>query len=206
MKGSIAALAVSLSLLAALPAGAGATTLYPAGHGLVVAAGPMSISSSAGTGACTVSGVALSVPAAPANHATGSLDLPLAATPTFSPCSAGLTVTTSGTWSLSLNSLPNWANYVIPSGGLEIRYSGTPACKIVPNVAPAQTIGGTWHNGFTGTGATQTLMQFDATLAAKWANDGGSCVYAGQLTTVTFGHYDRAVTDTAPQYLPLMGT
>ncbi|MEV5316031.1 hypothetical protein, partial [Streptomyces sp. NPDC052610] len=102
---------------------------------------------------CSVSTTTGQVPAAPANHnAAGPVSSTMAA-PAFSSCTSSLpgvtpTVTTSGTWGISVqNGSPATAALTVPQGGLVVKTTGLASCTIVSASNGPAAISGSWTNG-----------------------------------------------------------
>ncbi|MCF6521815.1 hypothetical protein HOY81_01680 [Streptomyces sp. JJ36] len=161
-----AALAVAgAGAAAAAPAAsAGSTTVGPAGHyfaaeltgNATFTAGPVTVT-------CTVSGSLPTsptgtdghnqVPEAPGNtNPAGPVDSAINA-PGYSSCSTSMpgvwaTVTTSGTWGVSVqHGSPATATLTVPSGGVVVKTSGLASCTVTAAPDGPAAVGGTWTNG-----------------------------------------------------------
>ncbi|MGK5497801.1 hypothetical protein [Streptomyces sp. URMC 125] len=148
----------------ARPAAAGSTTVTPAGHHFAAnLTGNATFKAGAVTVTCAVSSSqptsptgaddANRVPAAPDNgNAAGPVGGPLNA-PTYSSCRTSMpgvsaTVTTSGSWGVSVqHGSPSAANLAMPRGGLVVRTSGLANCTVTAAPDGAATVAGTWTNG-----------------------------------------------------------
>ncbi|WP_236242672.1 hypothetical protein [Streptomyces sp. CC228A] len=135
-------------------AAAGATTVTPAGHGFAATlSGKATLKSGSVTVTCSVSTSSGTVPAAPANHNPAGPVVSALTPPTFSSCTTSMpgvsaTVTTSGSWTVSMQyGSPIVASFTVPTGGLVVKTSGLASCTVTaaPN-GPADT-SGTWTNG-----------------------------------------------------------
>ncbi|MCM6775085.1 hypothetical protein NDR87_24610 [Nocardia sp. CDC159] len=133
---------------------AGSTTVSPAGAAVrATNQGPLVFTSGSVTFTCNSAVATGSVPAAPANHnPNGPVSVQISA-PTISGCTTNIpglnaTVTTSGTWSVSVqNGSPIAGSMTIPQGGVTIKSSGVASCTalVAPN-GPA-VLPGTFTNG-----------------------------------------------------------
>ncbi|MFD0265371.1 hypothetical protein ACFVGY_02075 [Streptomyces sp. NPDC127106] len=144
---------------------AGSTTVTPAGHSFkATLSGKATLKAGAVTVTCTVSVATGTVPDAPGNHnPAGPVSSPITP-PTYSSCTASLpgvtpTVTTSGSWSVSMqHGSPVTATMTVPAGGLVLQTSGLANCTVTAAPSGPANVSGTWVNGappsLTFTGAT----------------------------------------------------
>ncbi|MEU2396031.1 hypothetical protein [Streptomyces sp. NPDC007369] len=144
---------------------AGSTTVTPAGHSFTATlSGKATFKAGAVTVTCTVSVATGTVPAAPGNqNPDGPVSSPITP-PTYSSCTASLpgvtpTVTTSGSWSVSMqHGSPATATMTVPAGGLVLQTSGLANCTVTAAPSGPANVSGTWANGappsLTFTGAT----------------------------------------------------
>jgi hypothetical protein len=133
---------------------AASTTVTPAGHTYqATLSGKATFKAGSVTLTCSVSSTTGQVPAAPANHNDAGPVASTLAAPTFSSCTSSLpgvtpTVTTSGTWGISVqNGSPSTATLTVPQGGLVVKTSGLATCTIVSAPGGPASIAGTWTNG-----------------------------------------------------------
>ncbi|MGY1454817.1 hypothetical protein [Streptomyces sp. SS8] len=140
---------------------AGSTTVTPAGHYFAAdlngtatfKAGSVTVTCTASSSAPTGTGDANRVPGAPDNHnAAGPVGGPLNA-PTYSSCRTSMpgvwaTVTTSGSWGVSVqHGAPSTATLSMPSGGLVVQTTGLANCTVTAAPDAGASIPGTWTNG-----------------------------------------------------------
>ncbi|MGE7384420.1 hypothetical protein ACQKM2_02800 [Streptomyces sp. NPDC004126] len=138
---------------APLPA-AGSTTVTPAGHAFKAAlSGKATLKAGSVTVTCTVSVSTGSVPAAPGNqNPAGPVSSPISP-PTYSSCTTSMpgvsaTVTTSGSWAVSMqNGSPITATMTVPAGGLVVQTSGLASCTVTAAPGGAASAPGSWTNG-----------------------------------------------------------
>ncbi|MCB5165132.1 hypothetical protein LG634_09855 [Streptomyces bambusae] len=133
---------------------AGSTTVTPAGHAFKAAlTGKATLKSGSVTVTCSVSTATGLVPAAPGNHNPAGPVSNTMAAPTFSSCTTSMpgvsaTVSTSGTWAVSMqNGAPVAATMTVPTGGLVVRTSGLASCTVTAAPTAPAAATGTWTNG-----------------------------------------------------------
>ncbi|MFI5782312.1 hypothetical protein [Nocardia sp. NPDC051570] len=170
-------------------AAAGSTTVSPAGASvsgtnqgpIVFTAGPVTVT-------CNTVTTSGSVPAAPNNqNPSGSVSVQIAA-PTISDCSTNLpgalsaTVTTSGTWGVSVqNGSPIVGNLLAPAGGVTLQTSGALSCTAVLSPDSPATVAGTFTNG-----NPSTVTATDVTVPVKITGDAACPSPATATTSATF--------------------
>ncbi|MDT9686681.1 hypothetical protein RND61_32145 [Streptomyces sp. TRM76323] len=145
---------VTTTAAQAAPALAGSTTVTPAGHGFKAAlSGKATLKAGSVTVTCSVSTSSGTVPAAPGNHNAAGPVVSAITPPTFTSCTTSMpgvsaTVTTSGSWTVSMqHGSPIVASFTVPTGGLVVQTSGLASCTVTAApTAPAAT-SGTWSNG-----------------------------------------------------------
>ncbi|KAF4405503.1 MULTISPECIES: hypothetical protein [Streptomyces] len=169
--GTVAATAAAVALTGASSAGAAQdaaaaapTTVSPAGdHFAATLSGDATFTAGSVTVTCTVSTSVPTdpagtdannqIPAAPGNT---NADGPVASTinpPTYSSCSSSLpgvsvTVTTSGTWGVSMqHGDPVGATLTIPQGGFLLETSGLASCTVTAAPDGDAPVAATWTNG-----------------------------------------------------------
>ncbi|MFI1967951.1 hypothetical protein BLA24_21900 [Streptomyces cinnamoneus] len=206
------AVTVALSLSGTGTASAGtadaaSTTVQPAGHSFAATLnGAASFKAGSVSASCEVSASAPSagsgnnkVPDAPGNtNASGPVSSGINA-PTYSDCTSSLpvdvSVTTSGTWTVSMqNGSPITASLTIPTGGFVLKSSGLANCTITAAPDGPVTFPATFTNGSGGTPSRITVA--DAEVAVK-VTGGFGCPTAA-TTSVFNAVYDVTdVTDPA---------
>ncbi|WP_030192582.1 hypothetical protein [Streptomyces sp. NRRL S-87] len=155
--GAAAGLALATPVVAGATAQgplAGSTTVTPAGHAFKAAlTGKATLKAGSVTVTCSASVSTGSVPAAPGNHnAAGPVSNTISA-PTFTSCTTSIpgvsaTVTTSGTWAVSMqNGAPIVGSMTVPTGGLVVRTSGLASCTVTAAPTAPAAATGTWTNG-----------------------------------------------------------
>ncbi|MFI5669638.1 hypothetical protein [Streptomyces sp. NPDC051704] len=149
------ALSVASVTATAAPAPlAGSTTVTPAGHSFkATLSGKATLKAGSVTVTCTVSVSTGTVPAAPGNqNASGPVSSPISP-PTYSSCTSSVwgvtpTVTTSGSWSVSMqDGSPITATMTVPTGGLVVQTSGLATCTVTAAPTAPANVAGTWANG-----------------------------------------------------------
>ncbi|MFE2550306.1 hypothetical protein ACFXGI_17390 [Streptomyces sp. NPDC059355] len=149
------ALSVASVTATAAPAPlAGSTTVTPAGHSFnATLSGKATLKAGSVTVTCTVSVSTGTVPAAPGNqNSSGPVSSPISP-PTYSSCTSSIwgvtpTVTTSGSWSVSMqNGSPITATMTVPVGGLVVQTSGLATCTVTAAPTAPANVAGTWANG-----------------------------------------------------------
>ncbi|MEU9175362.1 hypothetical protein AB0C90_00555 [Streptomyces sp. NPDC048550] len=133
---------------------AGSTTVTPAGHSFkATLSGKATLKAGSVTVTCTVSVSTGTVPAAPGNqNAAGPVSSPISP-PTYSSCTSSVwgvtpTVTTSGSWSVSMqDGSPITATMTVPVGGLVVQTSGLATCTVTAAPSAPANVAGTWTNG-----------------------------------------------------------
>ncbi|MET9958072.1 hypothetical protein ABZ128_03130 [Streptomyces sp. NPDC006326] len=133
---------------------AGSTTVTPAGHAFqATLSGKATLKAGSVTVTCTVSVSTGTVPAAPGNqNAAGPVSSPISP-PTYSSCTSSVwgvtpTVTTSGSWSVSMqNGSPITATMTVPTGGLVVHTTGLATCTVTAAPSAPASVGGSWANG-----------------------------------------------------------
>lgn len=179
MKQKFALLTIVGALLAlAIPASSSAS-MFPANAKFEFgeANGPK-LATSLGSCWLKVSGT---IPKAPENEAAGFNMGISAPVPT---CSAGTTLTLSGTWKFA--AIGNQAIITAPSPQSEIlvmRSTSLPSCKLVAN---SIALFGIWSNGTTTPSLLKSGFHAHSTQSPTltWANDGGTCAVAGKAETL----------------------
>jgi hypothetical protein len=150
---STSAAASASTSAVALPL-AGSTTVTPAGHSFKAnLSGKATLKAGSVTVTCTVSVSTGTVPAAPGNHnAAGPVSSPISP-PTYTSCTSSMwgvtpTVTTSGSWSVSMqDGAPATATMTVPVGGLVVHTTGLATCTVTAAPATAANVPGSWTNG-----------------------------------------------------------
>ncbi|MEV5320196.1 hypothetical protein AB0K92_21515 [Streptomyces sp. NPDC052687] len=176
------------------------TTVSPAGHAYkATLSGKATFKSGSVTLTCSVSATTGQVPAAPGNHnAAGPVASTLAA-PTFSSCTSSLpgvtpTVTTSGTWGISVqNGSPDTGTLTVPQGGLVVKTTGLASCTIVSAPSGPASITGTWTNG-----APSNLAFVNAVVPVTVTGTFG-CPTSATTSTVNLAYTVSDTTDPAQQ-------
>ncbi|MFF9814924.1 hypothetical protein [Streptomyces sp. NPDC014006] len=197
--------AATAALLFAGPAAeaqtaAGSTTVTPAGHAYkATLSGKATFKAGSVTLTCSVSSTTGQVPVAPANHNdAGPVSSTLAA-PTFSSCTSSLpgvtpTVTTSGTWGISVqNGAPSSATLTVPQGGLVVKTSGLATCTITSAPGGPAPIAGSWTNG-----APSGLAFANAVVPVTVTGTFG-CPTSATTSTVNLAYTVADTTDPAQQ-------
>ncbi|MEV0977574.1 hypothetical protein [Streptomyces sp. NPDC049915] len=197
--------AATAALLLAGPAAeaqtaAGSTTVTPAGHAYkATLSGKATFKAGTVTLTCSVSSTTGQVPAAPANHNdAGPVSSTLAA-PTFGSCTSSLpgvtpTVTTSGTWGISVqNGAPSSATLTVPRGGLVVKTSGLATCTITSAPSGPAPIAGSWTNG-----APSGLAFANAVVPVTVTGTFG-CPTSATTSTVNLAYTVADTTDPAQQ-------
>ncbi|MEW2412898.1 hypothetical protein AB0953_04095 [Streptomyces sp. NPDC046866] len=150
-----AASATATASPAAAPAPlAGSTTVTPAGHAFKAAlSGKATLKAGSVTVTCTVSVSTGAVPAAPGNqNAAGPVSSPITP-PTYTSCTSSMpgvtpTVTTSGSWSVSMqDGSPVTATMTVPTGGLVVHTTGLATCTVTAAPAGPANVTAGWVNG-----------------------------------------------------------
>ncbi|MFJ8209840.1 hypothetical protein [Streptomyces sp. NPDC096033] len=150
-----AALTVASTTASAAPSPlAGSTTVTPAGHAFKAAlTGKATLKAGSVTVTCSVSVATGSVPAAPGNqNPAGAVASPISP-PTYSSCTSSMpgvtpTVTTSGSWSVSMqNGSPITATMTVPTGGLVVHTTGLATCTVTAAPGGPASVPGSWANG-----------------------------------------------------------
>ncbi|MER7463277.1 hypothetical protein [Streptomyces sp. NPDC097981] len=133
---------------------AGSTTVTPAGDSFkATLSGKATLKAGSVTVTCTVSVSTGTVPAAPGNHnADGPVSSPISP-PTYSSCTSGIpgvtpTVTTSGSWSVSMqDGSPITATMTVPVGGLVVHTTGLATCTVTAAPSAPANVAASWVNG-----------------------------------------------------------
>ncbi|MFF5701311.1 hypothetical protein ACFY7H_02180 [Streptomyces sp. NPDC012794] len=154
MAAAAALTAASATATAAPLPVAGSTTVTPAGHAFkATLSGKATLKAGSVTVTCTVSVAAGSVPAAPGNqNPAGPVSSPISP-PTYSSCTSSMpgvtpTVTTSGSWSVSMqNGSPITATMTVPAGGLVVQTTGLANCTVTTAPGGPANVPGSWANG-----------------------------------------------------------
>ena len=169
---------VGALLVLAIPASSSAS-MFPAGAKFEFgeANGPK-VATSLGSCWLKVSGT---IPKAPENEKAGFSMGISAPVPT---CSAGTTLTLSGTWNFV--AAGNLASVTAPtpqSETLVMRSTSLPNCKLVAN---GIAFLGLWSNGTTTPSLLKSGYHAHSTQSPSltWANDGGACAVAGKAETL----------------------
>ncbi|MFG3497695.1 hypothetical protein [Streptomyces sp. NPDC047928] len=152
--GALALTGTATAAAQSAPAANGSTTVTPAGHAFSAKlSGKATLKAGAVTVTCSVSSSSGTVPASPGNHNPAGPVVSAITPPTFSSCTTSMpgvsaTVSTSGSWTVSMqHGLPVVASFAIPAGGLVVSTSGLASCTVTAApTAPAST-SGTWTNG-----------------------------------------------------------
>ncbi|MFI5778868.1 hypothetical protein [Nocardia sp. NPDC051570] len=151
---AVASFTVGGPAQAAPHAPAGSTSVSPAGASVTAASqGAQVLKAGSVTVTCQSLSAQGSVPAAPGNqNPSGPISVQISA-PTFSNCTTDLagvdaTVTTSGTWAVTVqNGSPIIGNLTVPQGGMVIQTSGLASCTTVVAPDGPATLAGTFTNG-----------------------------------------------------------
>ncbi|MEU6867461.1 hypothetical protein ABZ924_30170 [Streptomyces sp. NPDC046876] len=151
---SVASATATASPAAAPAPLAGSTTVTPAGHAFkATLSGKATLKAGSVTVTCTVSVSTGTVPAAPGNqNAAGPVSSPLTP-PTYTSCTSSMpgvtpTVTTSGSWSVSMqDGSPITATMTVPTGGLVVHTTGLATCTVTAAPAGPANVSGSWVNG-----------------------------------------------------------
>ncbi|MFB7464811.1 hypothetical protein ACFCZ1_15160 [Streptomyces sp. NPDC056224] len=151
---ALSAASVTASASAAPLPLAGSTTVTPAGDSFkATLSGKATFKAGSVTVTCTVSVATGAVPAAPGNtNPAGAVSSPITP-PTYSSCTSSMwgvtpTVTTSGSWSVSMqNGAPATATMTVPVGGLVVHTTGLATCTVTAAPAASANVPGSWTNG-----------------------------------------------------------
>ncbi|MER6348670.1 hypothetical protein ACWC10_34100 [Streptomyces sp. NPDC001595] len=195
-----AALLIAGSAAEAQTAAAASTTVTPAGHAYkATLSGKATFKAGSVTLTCSVSTTTGQVPAAPGNqNAAGPVSSTIAA-PAFSSCTSSLpgvtpTITTSGTWGISVqNGSPSTATLTVPQGGLVVKTTGLATCTIVSAPSGAAPIAGTWTNG-----APSSLSFVNAVVPVTVTGTFG-CPTSATTSTVNLAYTVADTTDPTQQ-------
>jgi hypothetical protein len=199
MKRNFLILTVLGALLAmAAPASSMAAKfgVFPAGHNFEIkgsnVGGPSGVPLLQGplSGYCQFSKITGTVPSAPNNEAVlapgGEVVMPIAQ-PTFA-CYSGMSATAAGEW--SMRALPgSTVKTNIPAGGLTVRYTSLPGCKLV---STGTFVLGTWSNGIASpipshSGYSALAFGGGFGLNFKWQKDGtSSCALEGSTEELAY--------------------
>ncbi len=137
---SAALAVVGLALWLAPAALAQSSTLYPAGDTVSASSIPITMTFGTLSPTCTFNPGTLSIPTK--GNSSGAETATFTGTPTFTGCSIGFKVETSGTWTISTQYGTGAATITIPAGGFIGNYG-------VQNIGESWTLVGVWNNGFT---------------------------------------------------------
>jgi hypothetical protein len=170
--------------------------VFPAGHKFEIkgstVGGPSGVPYLQGpmAGTCQFTKITGTVPSAPNNEATvvigGEVVMPIAQ-PTLT-CFSGLSATVAGEW--SMRALPgSTVKTSIPAGGLTLRYTSLPGCKLV---STGTFVLGTWSNGISSpipshSGYSALAFGGGFGLNFKWQKDGTStCALEGSTEELSY--------------------
>ncbi|MFD6157624.1 hypothetical protein ACFWF7_36845 [Nocardia sp. NPDC060256] len=151
---AVSCTAAAVALGAGPAQAAASTTVGPAGAAVsAVNVGAVTATAGPVTVTCNTVTATGSVPAAPNNQNPGGPVTVQIGAPSISDCSTNLpgltaTVTTSGTWSVSVqNGSPIVGSLTIPQGGMTVHNSGLATCTTVVAPNGPATVAGTFTNG-----------------------------------------------------------
>ena len=200
MKRKFAVLTVLGALIALAVPASSMASIYPAGHKFEITANASGPKLATSLGSCPISKITGTIPAAPKNEELAPFAI---TTPTVGTCTAGTSLTLSGTWQMSAHGY----NPVVYSSSAEsavLRFTSLPGCKLYSGTP---TLVGTWSNGTT----TPTLLKSGFYAHSEplftWANDGGSCALAGTKENVKWesaSGQSQAVTDLTSPTTPII--
>ncbi|KUJ37267.1 hypothetical protein ACZ90_70145 [Streptomyces albus subsp. albus] len=189
---------------------AGSTTVSPAGHYLKATLnGKATFKTGTVTVTCSTSVTQPTsptgtdtnnqIPTAPNNtNPAGPISGPLNA-PTFGNCTVSMpgvsaAITTSGTWSVSVqNGSPITGNLTIPTGGFVLRTSGLASCTVTAAPTADAVMPGSWTNG-----APSKVSATNASVPVKVVG-GFGCPTSSTTATVTVAYDVTDVTDPSQQ-------
>ncbi|MCX5380873.1 hypothetical protein [Streptomyces sp. NBC_00091] len=196
-----AALTVATATATAAPLPmAGSTTVTPAGHAFkATLSGKATLKAGSVTVTCTVSVSTGTVPAAPDNqNPAGPVASPISP-PTYSSCTSSMpgvtpTVTTSGSWSVSMqNGSPVTATMTVPTGGLVLHTTGLATCTVTAAPSAPANVPGSWANG-----APSSLTFTNATVPVT-VTGGFGCPTSATSSTFNAVYKVTDTTDPAQQ-------
>lgn len=191
MKRKFAVLTVLGALVALAVPASSMASMYPAGHQFELSgATPPKFGTSLGS--CTITKITGTIPAAPANETEAST----ISTPTVGSCTAGTSLTLSGSWTFGGSSY--LSGLTAQAGGVTMKFSSLPACKL--SSTSTYPLMGVWSNGATAPKLLKSSFHAHSAGALTWSNDGGSCALAGKTETVSFTA-EAVSTTTYPQVL-----
>jgi hypothetical protein len=200
MKRKFAVLTVLGALLALAVPASSMASIYPAGHKFEITGDANGPKLATSLGNCKISKITGTIPAAPKNEELAPFAI---TTPTVGTCSAGASLTLSGTWQMSAHGYTPLI-YSTSAESAILRFTSLPGCKLY-NSTP--TLVGTWSNGTT----TPTLLKSGfyphSIPLFTWANDGGSCALAGTKENVnweTGSTGSQVVTDLTSPTTPII--
>jgi len=200
MKRKFAVLTVLGALIALAVPASSMASIYPAGHKFEITGDANGPKLTTSLGNCKISKITGTIPSAPKNEELFPFTI---TTPTVGTCSAGASLTLSGTWSMSAH---GYTPLVYGSGAdsAVLRFTSLPGCKLASS---SPTLLGTWSNGTT----TPTLLKSGFYAHSEptftWATDGGSCALAGSKETVKWESgttQSQAVTDLTSPTTPII--
>ena len=139
----------------------------------------------AGNGSMRLEGSLGSCPIAKFTGETVGSEIVQLAAPTVGTCSSGTSLTFSGSWGMVAGAAAPVISISGPVGGLTMRFSSLPGCKLT-NSASAAVLSGIWSNGTTTPNKTKSYFTPASGITLTWATDGASCALAGQQEIVAF--------------------
>lgn len=172
--GALLAMAVPASALSAP-----AVIMGPSGHKFEIGSTLPQVTSSL-AGYCTLAPMTGTVPA---NPGVAPLSVPISTPSTTASCNGGETVSFNGSWALAAYS-PSKVNLAVPVGGVTVRYSSLPGCKLTSTATGTNQIPGFWSNGTNFSSYTASAYHIHGGLPAVWSNDGTTCATAGKTDFV----------------------
>jgi hypothetical protein len=192
LRGLSATLGVlGLALWLAPMAFAQSTDLYPAGDSVSASSFPVTMSSpTTGSMTCTFNLGAFTLPAK--GNSSGPVTATFTTRPTFTACSPGWQIETSGTWTLNVQYGSAAATITIPASGFTVKQIG------IVNAAGPWNLTGVWNNGFSS----------PVSVASSYALYQSKNTYflEGKNQEFTFGSGFSTLTDTThPGSLLLLG-
>jgi hypothetical protein len=204
----VAVVAVGAFASAAL---AQSTTMYPKGDSVSLNSMPITVPIPSaplkkivgGNTTCTLNGGAFTVPTT--GNSSGPEAVSFTTEPTFTGCTSigtaktPVTITTSGTWTMSVQYGIPTAVVTIPSNGLTISLNGTPYLYVKPEHGPISRSGG-WDNGFSSPLSVSSALDYLGPVTLYVWEEGEN------TKEVKFPETLQTMTDTThPASLPVVG-
>ncbi|MGN6373908.1 MAG: hypothetical protein ACTHM1_13120, partial [Solirubrobacteraceae bacterium] len=114
---------------------------------------------------CTLNGGAFKIPSS--GNASGPVTVNFTTRPTYTECTTGWTVETSGTWTLSAQYGEASTTVTIPPGGIVFYYKGVAEGQ---NNESAMTFIGGWNNGFESPVKVTSAVSYGGAIPIYWEN------------------------------------